>query len=185
MSFEINLLTKQQIFSPQLIGISKTVKKFAYICVGLFILLVLLVIGVSLFFNKKVTDIDKKISLAKQQIGQAKSTESVYMVYYQKLSSLDSVIKNRFYPDLLFTSIQSTIPAEAVLSGIVINPESLLLTIDMSSLEVLHQVIDRLQNSLDLPIKEINLQGIDKIKGRYQVKFLLPLVTAKKETKSI
>lgn len=173
MSYEINLFTQTQAIGENLLKIIKITQKIAVIFLSFFILLVLIFYSTQYIYTSKIKGIQQKIDSARVDIQKEKATEGMYLAFYQKLISVDNLVKSRFMPTTIIKEIKKALPEDAAITAMNLSPESVSLSIEISSLDSLQKVIAGLQNQTTLPISEINLSGIDKVKDKYQLKFVI------------
>lgn len=162
MAFEINLLTKKEGISQTARKLSRFMQILSIVFVIPFILGSIVIIGVRIFLALEASQRASQIKELTQKIEDAKETESTYVAFVQKISTLDTLVSNRFFPSDMIRRIDSIIPIEAQISNLSLSPDdqNFILTVKSQDPEKIEETVEKLLTFNSPQLYEIILNAL-------------------------
>ena len=174
MSFEINLLREQQ--KPEiarLVKIKKIITSISVVILNLFIMSVVFVFLFNIYLVSQIEKTKQQVATLKEQITKEKSTESLYLAYLEKISSISQVMLKQLDTATFLGKVKAVTPEKAEVDVIGLNQQSADLTFEVTGdLNTIDLVLHSLQDQETLNFEKITMVGMSKNEdGSYSTGF--------------
>lgn len=164
MAFEINLLTRKENIPQSVLKISRILKQISLILLLIFVITSVGLIVVRIYIAVDSQARSEKIKLDKEKIGKLKTTESAYLAFIQKISALDTLLNERFFPSTIIKKINEIVPPQAKIISTRLSPsvQDVDFSIDFDNMETVDSVAKDLENQQNPALEEIMLNSVEK-----------------------
>lgn len=121
----------------------------------------------------------EKVKNLKEQIESSKSSESTYIAYLQKISTLDTLISDRFFPEEIIRKMNDIVPPEAKINTVKITSslQDINFSVESDSAQIVDEVSANLTNQNNPPLGSIVMQlflhdiATNKYTADFQISF--------------